>query len=109
MAVDHTRRVYESILELLPNEENPTPLVRLTRVVPHKHAKFYAKLEWYNPFGAVKDRVAANLIRDAEETGTIHPSMKLVEPTSGNTGIGLAMLANAKGYKFQATLSRKIP
>jgi cysteine synthase/rhodanese-related sulfurtransferase len=107
--VNHQTRVYDSILELLSNADNPTPLVRLNRVVPHKHAKFYAKLEWYNPFGAVKDRVAANLIRDAEESGTIKPDMKLVEPTSGNTGIGLAMLANAKGYKFQATLSRKIP
>jgi len=77
--VNHQTRVYDSILELLSNADNPTPLVRLNRVVPHKHAKFYAKLEWYNPFGAVKDRVAANLIRDAEESGTIRPDMKLVE------------------------------
>jgi cysteine synthase/rhodanese-related sulfurtransferase len=107
--VNHQTRVYESIVELLSNVENPTPLVRLNRVVPFKHAKVYAKLEWYNPFGAVKDRVAANLIRDAEERGTLKGDTRLVEPTSGNTGIGLAMLANAKGYKFTATLSRKIP
>ena len=63
----HGLRVYDSILGLLSSEDNPTPLVRLNRVVPFRHAKIYAKLEWYNPFGAVKDRVAANLIRDAEE------------------------------------------
>ncbi|MEO6574124.1 MAG: pyridoxal-phosphate dependent enzyme, partial [Polyangiaceae bacterium] len=97
------------MLELLPNAENPTPLVRLTRVVPFKHTKVYAKLEWYNPFGAVKDRVAANMIRDAEERGTIGETRRLVEPTSGNTGMGLAMMANAKGYKMTATVSNEIP
>jgi cysteine synthase/rhodanese-related sulfurtransferase len=107
--VNHQTRVYESILEMLSNAENPTPLVRLNRVVPFKHAKVYAKLEWYNPFGAVKDRVAANLIRDAEEHGRIAPHTRLVEPTSGNTGMALAMIANAKGYGFTATLSNKIP
>src|SRR5580692_11761162 len=109
MASNHATRVYDSILGLLPNEENPTPLVRLHRVVPYRHATVYAKLEWYNPFGAVKDRVAANLIRDAEEHGRLPPHTRLVEPTSGNTGMGLAMIANAKGYKLTATLSNKIP
>jgi cysteine synthase/rhodanese-related sulfurtransferase len=107
--MDHRARVYDSILDLLPDVDNPTPLVRLRRVVPFKHAKVYAKLEWYNPFGAVKDRVAANLVRDAEERGTIPPHTRLVEPTSGNTGIGLAMISNAKGYKLTATISNKVP
>ena len=107
--MNHRTRVYESILELLSNVENPTPIVRLNRVVPFEHAKVYAKLEWYNPFGAVKDRVAANLVRDAEEAGRLPPHTRLVEPTSGNTGIGLAMIANAKGYQLTATLSNKIP
>lgn len=108
--MNHRTRVYDSILELLSNADNPTPLVRLNRVIPFKHATVYAKLEWYNPFGAVKDRVAANLIRDAEEHGRITPNdTRLVEPTSGNTGMGLAMLANAKGYGFTATMSNKIP
>jgi cysteine synthase/rhodanese-related sulfurtransferase len=107
--MNHRTRVYESILELLPDVDNPTPLVRLHRVVPFKHARVYAKLEWYNPFGAVKDRVAANLVRDAQEHGRLPPHTRLVEPTSGNTGIGLAMIANAKGYKLTATLSNKIP
>jgi cysteine synthase/rhodanese-related sulfurtransferase len=107
--MNHQTRVYDSILELLSSVDNPTPLVRLNRVVPFKHAKVYAKLEWYNPFGAVKDRVAANLVRDAEERGLLPEHTRLVEPTSGNTGIGLAMIANAKGYSLTATMSNKIP
>jgi cysteine synthase/rhodanese-related sulfurtransferase len=107
--MNHQTRVYDSILELLPDVDNPTPLVRLRRVIPFRHAKVYAKLEWYNPFGAVKDRVAANLVRDAEERGALGGRTRLVEPTSGNTGIGLAMIANAKGYSLTATLSNKIP
>ncbi len=105
----HTTRVYDSVLGMLSNEENPTPIVRLNRVVPFKHARIYAKLEWYNPFGAVKDRVAANLIRDAEEKGRLGPGNKLVEATSGNTGLGLAMMGNALGYPLRTPLSAAIP
>ena len=94
---------------MLSSEENPTPLVRLHRVVPFRHAKVYAKLEWYNPFGAVKDRVAANLIRDGEARGALGPGNKLVEATSGNTGLGLAMMGNAKGYPLRTPLSAAIP
>ncbi len=104
---DHNLRTYDSVLDLLPSADNPTPIVRLQHVGGFQHARVYAKLEWYNPFGAVKDRVAANLVRDAEERGQeLH---NLVEPTSGNTGIGLAMVSNARGYGFSATLSRSIP
>ncbi len=109
MANDHSKRKYDSILGLLSSEENPTPLVRLNRVVPFKHAQVYAKLEWYNPFGAVKDRVAANLVRDAEARGVLGPGKNLVEATSGNTGLGLAMIGNAKGYALQTPLSMAIP
>jgi cysteine synthase len=104
---DHALRVYESVLEMLSGPENPTPIVRLHRVVPFQHTKVYAKLEWYNPFGAVKDRVAANLVADAEARGERLDN--LVEPTSGNTGMGLAMISNARGYHFTATLSNAIP
>jgi cysteine synthase/rhodanese-related sulfurtransferase len=97
------------MLGLLSSEENPTPIVRLNKVVPYKHTQVFAKLEWYNPFGAVKDRVAANLIRDAEERGILRPGKKLVEATSGNTGIGLAMIGNAKGYPLETPLSNQIP
>jgi cysteine synthase/rhodanese-related sulfurtransferase len=109
MSEDGTLRVYESMAGLLSSAENPTPLVRLNRVVPFKHAQVYAKLEWYNPFGAVKDRIAANMVRDAEERGVLRPGKRLVEPTSGNTGLGLAMIGNIKGYSLQTPLSAAIP
>ncbi len=108
MANHHTR-VYDEVLEMLSDEENPTPLVRLRRVVPLAQAKVYAKLEWYNPFGSVKDRIAANMIRDAREKGLLREGQKLVEPTSGNTGMGLAMMANARGYQLSTPVSKAIP
>ena len=106
---NHDTRVYEGMMEMLSGEENPTPIVRLNRVVPSRQAKIYAKLEWYNPFGSVKDRVADNLLRDADEKGLLADGQQIVEPTSGNTGMGLAMMANAKGYRLTTTLSNKIP
>jgi cysteine synthase/rhodanese-related sulfurtransferase len=109
MGHDPALRIYDSIEGLLSSEENPTPLVRLNRVTGLQHAKVYAKLEWYNPFGAIKDRIAANMVRDAEERGVLQPGKKLVEPTSGNTGLGLAMIGNVKGYKLQTPLSAAIP
>jgi cysteine synthase/rhodanese-related sulfurtransferase len=107
--MNHKSRVYESILGLLSSVDNPTPLVRVQRIPGFRHAKVYAKLEWHNPFGAVKDRVAANLVRDAEEKHHLAEHVRLVEPTSGNTGLALAMIANAKGYEFTATVSNKVP
>ena len=106
---DHTLRIYESILGLLSSEENPTPLVRLNKVVPLNKTKVFAKLEWYNPFGAVKDRVASNLVQAAESNGNLGRGNRLVEPTSGNTGLGLAMIGNAKGYPLKTPLSQAIP
>ena len=105
----HALRVYDSILGLLSSADNPTPLVRLNRVVPFRNTQVYAKLEWYNPFGAVKDRVAANLVADGEARLTVQTDQKLVEPTSGNTGMALAMIANAKGYTLTTPLSTEIP
>ena len=110
MGNDHTLRIYDSVMEMLPDEDNPTPLVRLNRVVPFQHTQVFAKLEWFNPWGAVKCRIAANLIRQAEEDGVLKPGeTKLVEATSGNTGLGLAMVGNAKGYSLQTPLSDAIP
>jgi len=106
---NHSTRVYDGIMEMVSSEENPTPLVRLNKVVPFQQAKVYGKLEWYNPFGSVKDRVAENLIRDAGEKGLLGEGQQLVEPTSGNTGMGLQMVANAKGYSLTTPLSNKIP
>ena len=106
---DHALRVYDSILGLLSGADNPTPLVRLNRVSPFTHTQVYGKLEWYNPFGAIKDRVAANLIADGEARHTVHDHQKLVEPTSGNTGMALAMIANVRGYSLTTPLSSEIP
>jgi len=107
---DHILRVYDSVLGLLSGEANPTPLVRLTRTVPFRHTAVYAKLEWYNPFGSIKDRIAANLLADAEGRGLIAPHrQKLVEPTSGNTGLGLAMMANMREHEVHTPLSNRIP
>ncbi len=97
------------MLGLLSNAENPTPIVRLNKVTGFQHTQVFAKLEWYNPFGAVKDRVAENLIRDAEERGLLSPGKRLIEATSGNTGIGLMMIGNAKGYPLRTPLSDQIP
>jgi len=102
-------RVYDDILEMLSGVDNPTPLLRLNRTVPFTQAKVYAKLEWYNPFGSVKDRVAANMIGDARAQGLLGEGQSLVEPTSGNTGMGLAMMANAHGYSLHTPLSKAIP
>lgn len=102
-------RVYESILDLLPNVDNPTPLVKLNRVTPFRHTEVYVKLEWFNPFGSIKDRVAANMVRDGEIEGRIAEGQRLVEPTSGNTGLGLAMVSNANGYRLTTPMSNAIP
>ena len=109
LANDYRLRVYDSVLGLLSSIDNPTPLVRLIRVVAFEHTSVFAKLEWYNPFGSVKDRVASNMVRDAEEHNTVGADQKLVEPTSGNTGIALAMIANAKGYSLTTPLSNQVP
>ena len=104
----HELRVYDSILEMLPDEHNPTPLVRLQKVNPLPGIELYAKLEWLSPFGAVKDRIAWNMLLEAEKKNIIGKK-KLIEPTSGNTGIGLAAIANLKGYKVRNIVSQEIP
>ena len=104
-----TLRVYDDIFGLLPSEENPTPLVRINRLNPAPDFLLYAKLEWLNPFGSVKDRPAWNMLRRLEAEGRIGPGRKLVEPTSGNTGLSLAALASVRGYKLRAVVPGKVP
>src|SRR5512143_4011418 len=88
-------RVYDSILGAIGN----TPLVRLGRIGAHLPIPLYAKLEYLNPGGSVKDRVGANIIEQAERRGQLKPGGTVVEATSGNTGVGLAIAAALKGYK----------
>jgi cysteine synthase A len=81
-----------------------TPLVRLHRLAPDLHAELVAKLESFNPCGSVKDRIALSMIEGAERDGRLRPGTTLVEPTSGNTGIGLAFVCAAKGYRLVLTM-----
>lgn len=89
-----------SILELIGG----TPLVRLNRVVPEGGAQVLGKLESLNPAGSVKDRIALAMIEDAERSGRLQPGATIVEPTSGNTGIGLALVAAVKRYPLVLTM-----
>src|SRR4051795_10960323 len=81
-----------------------TPLVELKRLSPHPGVRIWAKLESQNPTGSVKDRVARALIEDAEENGLIRPGQTILEPTSGNTGISLAMICGRKGYPLKVVM-----
>lgn len=87
--------IVENITDLI----GKTPLVKLNRIVPKDCADVYVKLENLNPSGSVKDRAALNMIEEAERLGIIKKGATIIEPTSGNTGIGIAMIAAAKGYK----------
>ncbi len=88
------------LLELIGN----TPIVEIKTMSPNPRVRIFAKLEGNNPGGSVKDRIAKYMVEDAERRGIITPERILIEPTSGNTGIGLAMLAAAKGYRFIAVM-----
>ena len=89
-----------STLELIGN----TPVVRLNRIPEPDGADIWAKLESFNPGGSVKDRICLAMIEDAERQGRLHPGDTIIEPTSGNTGIGLALVAAIKGYKLVLTM-----
>jgi cysteine synthase B len=91
---------YGDIVQAIGN----TPLVELKRLSPKPGVRIWAKLESFNPTGSVKDRVARALIEDAEEKGAIRPGTTILEPTSGNTGIALAMIARRKGYKLKVVM-----
>ena len=94
--------IYDSITELIGS----TPLLRLNKYVRERglDAEIIAKLEYLNPAGSVKDRVALNMVLDAEERGLLKAGGTIIEPTSGNTGIGLALVAAARGYKLILTM-----
>lgn len=88
-------KIYNHITELV----GQTPIVKLNRLVPEDAADVYVKIEAFNPGSSVKDRIALQMIEDAENAGTIKPGDTIIEPTSGNTGIGLSWVGAAKGYK----------
>lgn len=94
----------QTIVDLIGN----TPMVRLRRVTAGFRPKIYAKLEFLNPGGSIKDRIALSMVLDAETKGLIRPGCTLVEPTSGNTGMGLAIVALARGYKTIFTVPDKM-
>ena len=92
--------IYDNILQLIGN----TPVVRLNRMGP-EHVEMYVKVESFNPMASVKDRLAYAIIADAERRGALEPGQTVVEATSGNTGIALAMVCAARGYPFVATMA----
>jgi len=91
-----THPAHKEITELIGD----TPLVRLNRLSPEGGAAIYAKVESFNPGGSVKDRICLNMINEAERQGRLKPGGTIVEPTSGNTGIGLALISAVRGYKL---------
>src|SRR5437879_12843714 len=95
---------FSSILETIGN----TPLVELKSFSPRPGVQIFAKLEGANPSGSIKDRIAKKMIEEAEASGKLTPDTILLEPTSGNTGLALAMLARVKGYRLIAVMPDKV-
>src|SRR5580700_286666 len=93
-------RKYQSIVETIGN----TPVVRINRLAP-QGVNLFVKIEAFNPLGSVKDRLALGVIEDAERSGALKPGQTVIEATSGNTGIGLAMVCAAKGYPLVVTMA----
>lgn len=96
--------LHRDILNLI----GKTPMVRVNHLVSDSDAEVWAKFEGFNPGGSLKDRIALSMIEDAERDGTLRPGSIIIEPTSGNTGIGLAMVAAVKGYRLILTMSEKM-
>ncbi len=94
----------DSVLQLI----GQTPMVRIRRLNPNPRVRLYAKLEGFNPTGSIKDRIALKMIEQAEREGTLTPGKTILEPTSGNTGIGLAMIGAVKGYPVEIVMSEAV-
>ena len=93
-----------SILEAIGS----TPMVKINRLCPNPKVNIYAKLEGFNPTGSIKDRIAVKMINDAEREGRLKPGQTIIEPTSGNTGIGLAIIGLIKGYPVEIVMSEAV-
>jgi cysteine synthase B len=96
--------MYDNILEAIGH----TPLVKINRLNPKPRVPLYAKLEGFNPTGSIKDRIALKMIEQAEESGALTKGKTIIEPTSGNTGIGLAMIGAVKGYDVEIVMSSAV-
>ena len=96
--------IKNSILETIGS----TPMVRINRLCPNPNVNIYAKLEGFNPTGSIKDRIAVKMINDAEREGRLKPGQTIIEPTSGNTGIGLAIIGLIKGYPVEIVMSEAV-
>jgi cysteine synthase B len=96
--------VYSSVLDLIGN----TPMVDVSHLSPNPDARIVAKLEGQNPAGSVKDRIALKMVTDAEGDGTLSPGKTIIEPSSGNTGIALALIAKLKGYPIKIVLPENV-
>ena len=96
--------IYENILQTIGN----TPLVRINKLNPEKDVAIYAKIEGNNPTGSIKDRIALKMIEQAEAEGSLVKGKTIIEPTSGNTGIGLAMIGVVKGYEVEIIMSSAV-
>jgi len=94
----------ENILQSIGN----TPLVRINRLNPNKDVTIYAKVEGFNPTGSIKDRIALSMVQQAEEEGTLTEGKTIIEPTSGNTGVALAMIGAIKGYPVEIVMSDSV-
>ena len=95
---------YNNILETI----GQTPMVRINRLSPNPNVSIFAKLEGFNPTGSIKDRIALKMIEDAERNGLLTPGKTIIEPTSGNTGIGLAIIGVIKGYPVEIVMSSAV-
>ena len=93
--------IYNNILETIGH----TPMVRINALNPNPNVNIFAKLEGFNPSGSIKDRIALKMIETAEESGALKPGQTIIEPTSGNTGIGLAIVGIIKGYDVEIVMS----
>ena len=102
--IEKLKSRFDNSLELIGS----TPLIKLNAVTPHNGGNIYAKLEFMNPGGSVKDRIALAMIEDAEKKGVLKPGSTIIEPTSGNTGIGLALVGAVKGYKVILVMSENM-
>lgn len=96
--------IKKSILETIGS----TPMVKINRLCPNPNVNIYAKLEGFNPTGSIKDRIAVKMINDAEREGRLKPGQTIIEPTSGNTGIGLAIIGLIKGYPVEIVMSEAV-